>query len=183
MRLRSICLAICWLSLRLSDVDQNEICRHSTFGWLLAGLTLHQIICFIFSILDRCLDRLPANVVRACLRGITDGQQSVYLLVRGHRWPAIFLPGCLASILCMVSLEIRQYVSCCVLSRIPQLLVESAPGLASECSKLCESPELLNYVCRVWCIRASLFRNPLSGQVPQCLPHLHQSACKNPTLY
>ena len=135
-------------------------------------------ICFVFSILDRRLDRLPA-----CLRGITDGQQSHYLLVRGYRWPAIFLPGCLASILCMGSLEIRQYVSCCVLSRIPQLLVESAPGLASECSKLCESPELLNYVCRVLCIRASLFRNPLSGQVPQCLPHLHQSACKNPTLY
>ena len=134
---------------------QNEICRHSTFGWLLAGLTLHQIICFIFSILDRCLDR----------------------------WPAIFLPGCLASILCIVSLKIRQYVSCCVLSRIPQLLVESAPGLACECSKLCDSPELLNCVCRVLCIRASLFTNPLSGQVPQCLPHLHQSARKNSTLY
>ena len=93
------------------------------------------------------------------------------LLVRGRRWPAIFSPGCLASILCRVSLKIRQYVSCCVLSRIPQLLVESAPGLACECSKLCDSPELLNCVCRVLCIRASLFTNPLSGQVPQCLPH------------
>ncbi len=118
----------------------------------------------------------------ACLRGITDGQQSVYLLVRGHRWPAIFLPGCLASILCIVSFKIRQYVSCCILSRIPQLLVESAPGLACECSNLCDSPELLKCVCTVLCIRASLFTNPLSGQVPQCLPHLHQSACKNPTL-
>ena len=127
------------------------------------------------------------QIARNCFTG---------LLAWDHRWPAIclfacagsqmpaiFLPGCLASILCIVSLKIRQYVSCCVLSRIPQLLVESAPGLACECSKLCESPELLNCVCRVLCIRASLFTNSLSGQVPQCLPHLHQSACKNPTLY
>ena len=138
--------------------------------------------CFIFSILDRCLDRLPATFLRACLRGITDGQQTNYLLVRGHRWPAIFLPDCLASSLCIVSLKIRQYVSFCVLSRIPQLLVESAPRLTCECSKLCDSPELRSYGCRVLCIRASLCTNPLSVQVPQCLPHLHQPAYRNPTL-
>ena len=100
----------------------------------------------------------------------------------GHKWPAIFLP-CLASILCTMSLQIRQFVLCCVLSCIPQLLVESAPGLACECSKLCDSPELRSYGCRVLCIRASLSTNPLSGEVPQCLPHLHQPACKNPTIY
>ena len=59
---------------------QNGICRDSTFGWSLAGLTLNQIICFIFSILDRWLDRLPANISRKQARGITDGQQSVYCL-------------------------------------------------------------------------------------------------------
>ena len=138
-------------------------------------------ICFILSILDRCLDRLPANFLRACLRGITDGQQSIDLLVRGHRWPAIFLPDCLASILCVVSLKTRQYISCFVLSCIP-LLVESAPRLTFECSKLCDSPDLCSYGCRVLCIRASLYTNPLSVQVPQCLPHLHQPAYKNPTL-
>ena len=138
-------------------------------------------ICFILSILDRCLDRLPANFLRACLRGITDGQQSIDLLVRGHRWPAIFLPDCLASILCVVSLKTRQYVSCFVLSCIP-LLVESAPRLTFECSKFCDSPDLCSYGCRVLCLRASLYTNRMSVQVPQFLPHLHQPAYKNPTL-
>ena len=44
------------------------------------------------------------------------------------------------------------------------------------------NPELRSYGCRVLCIRASLFTYPLSVQVPQCLPHLHQPAYKNPTL-
>jgi len=48
-------------------------------------------IFLIFSILDRCLDRLAAIFLRACLRGITDGPQSVYLLVWDYRRPAIFL--------------------------------------------------------------------------------------------
>ena len=133
-------------------------------------------ICFILSILDKWLDRLPANFLWACLRGITDGQQSIDLLVRGHRWPAIFLPDCLASILCMVSFKTRQYVSCFVLSCIP-LLLESAPRLTCECSKLCDSPELRSYGCRVLCIRASLYTHPLSVQVNTL------TISRNPTFY
>ena len=68
------------------------------------------------------------------------------------------------------------------LSRIPQLLVESALRLTCECSKWCDSPELCSYGCRVLFIRASLNTNPLSVQVPQRLPHLHLPAYKNPTL-
>ena len=56
----------------------------------------------------------------------------------GHKWPAIFLP-CLASILCTMCLKIRQFVLCFVLSCIP-LLMESAPRLTCECSKLCDNP-------------------------------------------
>jgi len=71
--------------------------------------------------------------------------------------------------------QIRQSVPSCVLSCIPQLLVESAPGQPVN-AQSCDSPELRGCVCRVLCIRASLYTNPLNGQahnVCHIYIHLH----------
>ena len=102
------------------------------------------------------------------VEGVTNGPQSSYLV--WHR----------SYVQCLSKSDSLSSAASCPAFRSCWW---SAPGLACECSKLCDSPELRSHGCKVLCIQASLYTNPLSGEVPQCLPHLHQPACKNPIVY